>query len=132
MSLARSVQAPAGRTHPPGRPRSFEGDLARAFEFAASRAWRGFDPYDGLLSPVARLPLLNRSRVWRLAITQVVKRSSLNLRPLLGIAPGLIVRATLASRRRSRRPQTRPVPPGSAPVAIGRSGSEIQSDQDPT
>src|SRR5437016_4873355 len=89
MSLARSVQAPAGRTHPPGRPRSFEGDLARAFEFAASRAWRGFDPYDGLLSPVARLPLLNRSRVWRLAITQVVKRSSLNLRPLLGIAPGL-------------------------------------------
>jgi len=49
----------------------------------------GYDPYDALLSPLARMPLLGRSRTFRLALTQLVKRSPVNLRPLLGIRPGV-------------------------------------------
>jgi len=63
--------------------------LSRAFTFAERRGWRGFDPYDGLLSPVARWPLLGDSRLFRLALTQGVKRSPVNLRPLLGIKDGI-------------------------------------------
>ena len=47
-------------------------------------SWMGYDPYDGLNSPVARWwPL--RNRLARTALTQLVKRSPVNLRPLLGI-----------------------------------------------
>lgn len=50
--------------------------------------FRGFDPYDGLKS--RRLaPLLERSRMLRLAVIQGVKRCPLDLRPWLGITPGL-------------------------------------------
>ena len=49
-----------------------------------ARDWRGYDPYDGLNSPVARLL---PTRTGRRLLTQAVKLSPLNLRPLLGIAP---------------------------------------------
>jgi hypothetical protein len=49
--------------------------------------WAGFDPYDGLTSPLfRRLPFL-QNRAARLAAIQFMKRSSINLRPLLGIVP---------------------------------------------
>jgi len=57
--------------------------------YASMRNWRGADPYDGLCSPVARVPLLGTSRLFRLAVTQLVKRSPWDPRPLLGIPPGL-------------------------------------------
>jgi len=63
--------------------------LARTCDRALGQSFIGYDPYDALLSPLARLPLLGQSRSFRLALTQVVKRSPLNLRPLLGIRPGL-------------------------------------------
>jgi len=63
--------------------------LTKSIQFASAEGWIGYDPYDALLSPLARLPLLGQSRSFRLALTQVVKRSPLNLRPLLGIRPGL-------------------------------------------
>jgi hypothetical protein len=46
----------------------------------------GYDPYDALISPVARLL---PGRAARTVFTQVVKRSKVNLRPLLGIGKGL-------------------------------------------
>jgi hypothetical protein len=56
--------------------------------WAEERDFRGTDPYDGLNSrPLA--PILGRSRFLRLAVTQAVKNSPVNLRPLLGIPPGL-------------------------------------------
>jgi len=61
--------------------------LESAFGYAAGSEWRGFDPYDALLSPVARLPLLRDSRAFRLACTQIVKRTPWNARALLGIEP---------------------------------------------
>lgn len=63
--------------------------MRQAFALAERRHWRGFDPYDALLSPLARLPLLGGSRFFRLAITQAVRRSPVNLRPLLGIESGI-------------------------------------------
>jgi hypothetical protein len=50
------------------------------------RGWRGTDPYDGLNATRIAAPL-KRSVTGRRVLTQAVKRSPLDLRPLLGIAP---------------------------------------------
>jgi hypothetical protein len=50
--------------------------------------FRGYDPYDALTSPLFRLPVFRSSRVIRLAAEQVLKRSRVNLRPLLRIPKG--------------------------------------------
>jgi rhamnogalacturonyl hydrolase YesR len=51
--------------------------------YCQDNEWAGYDPYDALNSPlVARLPLVN-SRLPRVALTQVLKRSPINVRPLL-------------------------------------------------
>jgi hypothetical protein len=63
--------------------------LHLAFRHATQQGYRGYDPYDALLSPLARWPLLGDSRLFRLAFTQAVKRFPLNLRPLLGIKSGI-------------------------------------------
>jgi hypothetical protein len=55
-------------------------------ELCAAHEWRGYDPYDGLNSPLARvLP----GKVARQAWTQLHKRSPINLRPACGIQPQL-------------------------------------------
>ena len=62
----------------------------------AQRVWRnlaavgfaGSDPYDGLNSRLLS-PALRRSRLLRLVVIQGVKRSPLDLRPVLRIPPGL-------------------------------------------
>lgn len=51
--------------------------------------YRGYDPYDGLMSPLFRLPMLRSSKPVRLGFQQMLRRLPLNLRPLLGIRPGL-------------------------------------------
>lgn len=57
----------------------------KLLEYCRSRDWSGYDPYDALNSRLFRiLPFLD-FRLARLALTQAVKRSPLNLRPLLGI-----------------------------------------------
>jgi hypothetical protein len=50
--------------------------------------FRGYDPYDALSSPLFRLPVLRSSRWLRIASEQALKRSPVNLRPLLGIPKG--------------------------------------------
>jgi hypothetical protein len=50
-----------------------------------SERYRGYDPYDVLSSPIFRLPALRSSRWLRLAAQQALKRSPVNLRPLLPI-----------------------------------------------
>lgn len=61
--------------------------IARLESYCREREWAGFDPYDALNSEVfTRTPLAN-SRVARLAITQFLKRSPANLRPMLRIRP---------------------------------------------
>ena len=56
-------------------------------DYCEARNWAGFDPYDALNSRLFRaLPFLN-FKVARLGITQVVKRSPVNFRPLLLVPP---------------------------------------------
>jgi hypothetical protein len=56
-----------------------------------TREWCGVDPYDGLSSPVA---CLLRGTVARQILQQAVRRSPIDLRPLLGSAPRRMAAAT--------------------------------------
>ena len=62
--------------------------LERLEAYLVRERFRGYDPYDALTSPLFRLPVLRSSRVIRLAGEQALKRSPLNLRPLLRIPKG--------------------------------------------
>jgi hypothetical protein len=62
------------------------GSLLALAAWVARSEWTGYDPFDGLSSPYARVfhrghPFLKR--VWQ----QAVRRCPVNLRPVLGIAP---------------------------------------------
>lgn len=50
--------------------------------------YKGYDPYDTLKSPLFKLPFFRKSKWIRFGTQQLVKRSPLNLRPLLRIPPG--------------------------------------------
>ena len=68
-------------------PRDSRADATRAalelLAYCRANDWAGYDPYDALNSRVFRsLPFLD-FRLARLALTQGVKRSPVNLRPLL-------------------------------------------------
>ncbi|XES00572.1 hypothetical protein HEP87_60160 [Streptomyces sp. S1D4-11] len=56
----------------------------RLFRWADARDWAGPDPYDGLTGPLGRLAV---HRVLRQVLLQTVKRSRIDLRPVLGIHP---------------------------------------------
>lgn len=55
--------------------------------WGASHGWAGADPYDGL-NATRFVNTLRRTASGRQLLTQVVKRSPLNVRPLLGIPAG--------------------------------------------
>jgi len=56
----------------------------RLLRYCRSEAWAGYDPYDALNSNLARL-LPIKQKLSRTVLTQLIKRSPVNLRPLLGI-----------------------------------------------
>lgn len=56
-------------------------------EYVEAQDYAGYDPYDALNSPLLKL-LSRRSKILRMAFTQVVRRSPVNLRPLLGVKKG--------------------------------------------
>jgi hypothetical protein len=58
--------------------------LARMRAWGERHDWRGYDPYDGLTSPLAPALTLG-TRMGRRLLTQAVKLSPLNVRPMLGI-----------------------------------------------
>jgi hypothetical protein len=71
---------------------SEEGTVARALarrlsHWAAERAWRGTDPYEGLSASRPIVAPLKRTPLGRRLLIQAVKRSPLDLRPVLGIRP---------------------------------------------
>jgi hypothetical protein len=56
-------------------------------DYCRKNNWAGYDPYDALNSPLFEaMPVLD-SRLPRLALTQLLKRSPINIRPLFGIPP---------------------------------------------
>ena len=62
--------------------------LNRLEEHLVEERFRGYDPYDALTSPLFSLPVFRSSRVIRLGAEQALKRSPINLRPLLRIPKG--------------------------------------------
>ena len=59
--------------------------LTRLLAYCRSENWSGYDPYDALNSRIIQsLPFLN-SRIPQLVLTQALKRSPINLRPLLQV-----------------------------------------------
>lgn len=65
-----------------------ERALGQLLDYCRKEGWVGYDPYDGLNSPLARL-IPRRGKWLRVALTQIVRRSPINLRPILGIKKGL-------------------------------------------
>jgi hypothetical protein len=65
------------------------GAALRTESYVFAEGFRGYDPYDALLSPIFRLPLLRSLKIPRLAVQQGLRRLPVNLRPLLGIRRGL-------------------------------------------
>ncbi len=70
-----------------GQPGDLLEVATAVWQRSVDDGFRGWDPYDGLKSRVLA-PLLDRSRLLRLLVIQGVKRSPVNLRPLLGIPAG--------------------------------------------
>ena len=62
---------------------------AKLQSYIENEKYRGYDPYDALLSPLFALPLFNKNKILRFGIQQLVKRSPVNLRSLLQIKKGL-------------------------------------------
>lgn len=65
-----------------------EQALDKLLAFCRKEGWAGYDPYDGLNSFLARA-LPGNQRFARTILTQLIKRSPVNLRPLVGIKKGL-------------------------------------------
>ncbi|MBV9242211.1 MAG: hypothetical protein JO314_09410 [Acidobacteria bacterium] len=70
-------------------PADLEQIYDRLYKRCAGRGFAGFDPFDGLNSRIFQTTPLRNSRLARLALTQLVKRSPVNLRPLLKVEPGI-------------------------------------------
>ena len=51
--------------------------------------YRGYDPFDALMSPVFRLPFLRSNKLVRFGAQQILRRIPFNWRPLLGVGKGL-------------------------------------------
>lgn len=61
----------------------------RLYAWSATRRFAGSDPFDGLNSRIFQATPLKNYRLPRLALTQLVKRLPVNLRPLLGVPAGV-------------------------------------------
>jgi hypothetical protein len=70
-------------------PAELTAAIDRTETYLVANRYRGFDPYDGLTSPLFRLPVLRSSRVIRWGCQQTIRRLPFQIRPLLGIQKGL-------------------------------------------
>ena len=50
--------------------------------------YKGYDPYDGLKSPLFKMPFFKSNKTTRFIIQQAIKRSPINMRPFLRIKKG--------------------------------------------
>jgi len=65
--------------------RLIEKTLHELIKYVIKEEFKGYDPYDSLLSPLSNYPPLTSSKLLRQLWTQLFKRSPLNLRPLFKI-----------------------------------------------
>ena len=64
--------------------------LGKIKEYIEKNNYEGFDPYDGLTSPIFRLPVFRSNKIIRFGAQQFVKRLPINIRPFLFIQKGVI------------------------------------------
>jgi len=57
--------------------------------YIISKNYTGYDPYDGLMSPIFKLPILRSNKIIRFGFQQIFRRIPFNIRPLIGIKKGL-------------------------------------------
>lgn len=62
--------------------------LLKLKSYVENNDYRGYDPYDGLMSPFFKLPLLKSNKLIRFGTQQLVKRLPFNIRPLLFVQKG--------------------------------------------
>jgi hypothetical protein len=62
--------------------------LEKLIAYIENENFKGYDPYDGLNSPLFKLPILRSNKSVRFLSQQFIKRFPVNLRPLLGIKKG--------------------------------------------
>lgn len=67
---------------------ALENSLNKLVTYIEKENYRGYDPYDGLKSPIFRLPFLRSNKILRFGFQQVIKRSPINLRPIFFIPKG--------------------------------------------
>src|SRR5687768_174555 len=68
-----------------GMENEIKQSIVKLLAYSRACDWAGYEPYDVLNSRViAALPIM-KFRLPRLVLTQALKRSPLNIRPLLGI-----------------------------------------------
>jgi hypothetical protein len=58
-------------------------------DYIKREGYAGYDPYDGLNSPLFKLPILRSNKFIRFAFQQIFRRIPINLRGLLGIKKGI-------------------------------------------
>lgn len=58
-------------------------------EYIQKEEYRGYDPYDGIMSPAMRLPLIRTSKIIKLGTQQVVRRLPFDMRRVMGIKKGM-------------------------------------------
>lgn len=84
MNESTNYTHPSERSAPPG---TVHDATLKLLAYCESRNWAGVDPYDALNSRIFQaLPILDR-RIPRLVLTQALKRSIFDVRPLL-LVPG--------------------------------------------
>jgi hypothetical protein len=66
-----------------------ESSLHLLLKYMEQEKFKGYDPYDALQSPLWQVPFLKNANKLQFYFQQLVKRSPLNLRPVLGIKKGL-------------------------------------------
>lgn len=62
---------------------ALKNSIVRLQLYIEEENYSGYDPYDALSSPLFKLPFLRSNKMIRFGAQQLVKRSSINLRPLL-------------------------------------------------
>ncbi len=69
--------------------KELEESILQLEKYIISEDYRGYDPYDSLMSPVFKLPVLRSNKFIRFGCQQVYRRIPFNTRSLLGIEKGL-------------------------------------------
>lgn len=64
---------------------SLSNILTNLEKYILREQYSGYDPYDGLSSPIFKLPILRSNKLIRFGFQQIFRRIPINLRPLLGI-----------------------------------------------